>query len=331
MRAAPLSIRLSRILVLAALAFALTLVGAGVWWLGPRPPVPDARLTEPPLARVIPDTRRRSAGHEFHDVVLETADGARHRALVRVPLRAEPPFAAVIAVGGIESARRCIRYVPESDRPIVWAAVDYPYSPPPTGTAWSYARELPNASDGVETMVGALRMLLTHLESREDVDPQRTLILGGSLGSTFAVLAAAVDERFEGVVVLGGGEDLERIVAVNLPFDAAWKRRGTAMLLRPWLSPFEPARFAGRIAPRPYFQVHGTADDIIPPECGQALFDAAGEPREIVWFDMPHVIGGNEAFSRPVEAAVMGWMQREGFLPEPSGPTPPRGRLDRYP
>ena len=199
-------------------------------------------------------------------------------------------------------------------RPILWAALDYTYEPPRKGNVLTYARELPLASDRAERMVTGLRLLLEYLEgTRRRGRRPAPLICGGSLGGFPAVIAAAMEPRYEGVVILGSGADLEGIVASNFRFDPPWMRRVAAAMLRPWLGPFEPERFVPRISPRPYLQIHGRQDRRISPDSAMLLFEAAQEPKEMVWLDMPHVITGNDLLSREVEAAMLDWMEREGL------------------
>jgi pimeloyl-ACP methyl ester carboxylesterase len=44
---------------------------------------------------------------------------------------------------------------------------------------------------------------------------------------------------------------------------------------------FSVEHLVGRIAPRPLFLAHGTANDLYPPEEAQRLYELAGEPREL--------------------------------------------------
>jgi dienelactone hydrolase len=50
----------------------------------------------------------------------------------------------------------------------------------------------------------------------------------------------------------------------------------------------DPARYVGRIAPRPVLFVNSNRDATIPREAALAFFAAAGEPREQRWFDADH-------------------------------------------
>ena len=50
----------------------------------------------------------------------------------------------------------------------------------------------------------------------------------------------------------------------------------------------DPARHVAQFAPRPLLFVNATGDETIPREASEALFEAAGEPKEILWFDGTH-------------------------------------------
>jgi len=50
----------------------------------------------------------------------------------------------------------------------------------------------------------------------------------------------------------------------------------------------DPARWIGRFAPRPLLFVNASRDERIPRAASQALFAAAGEPKEITWFECGH-------------------------------------------
>ena len=50
----------------------------------------------------------------------------------------------------------------------------------------------------------------------------------------------------------------------------------------------DPASFVGSIAPRPILFVNALRDERFPRSSSEALFDAAGEPKELQWFDCTH-------------------------------------------
>jgi fermentation-respiration switch protein FrsA (DUF1100 family) len=64
-------------------------------------------------------------------------------------------------------------------------------------------------------------------------------------------------------------------------------------------SEIAPVKQIGLISPRPVFLMQGGRDTLIPPNSGQRLYDAAGEPRQL-WFD-PALEHCEFRFARPAE------------------------------
>ena len=63
-----------------------------------------------------------------------------------------------------------------------------------------------------------------------------------------------------------------------------WSRRMTAASLEPYLT-FNAISQAPLVAPTPLLIVHGTTDTALLPEKAQAAFDAASEPKRLVWIE----------------------------------------------
>ena len=95
---------------------------------------------------------------------------------------------------------------------------------------------------------------LNYVRNRPDVNKNRLLIFGQSLGGTNAIAA------------VGAGNQ-------------AGIRAGSGLLVR---NTYSSRRFIGRISPIPLLLIHGTADQVIPDKHSQTLFDLAGEPKQLV-------------------------------------------------
>ncbi|HEY8466643.1 MAG TPA: alpha/beta hydrolase [Solirubrobacterales bacterium] len=63
-----------------------------------------------------------------------------------------------------------------------------------------------------------------------------------------------------------------------------WSWKMTAASLEPYLT-FNAISQAPLVAPTPLLIVHGTTDSALLPEKAQAAFDAASEPKELVWIE----------------------------------------------
>ena len=117
------------------------------------------------------------------------------------------------------------------------------------------------------------RLALRYLESREDVDASRLALVGYSLGSFLAVMAAAEDQGVRAVVLAAGGDLPE-----GTPFTAM------ARMLA------DPLRAVRRLAGRPLLMIHGRHDRTVRPDQAERLFAAAREPKELRWWDAGHIL-----------------------------------------
>lgn len=134
------------------------------------------------------------------------------------------------------------------------------------------------------------RRIADYLVTRDDVDPERLYLVGASYGAMTSTHILARDKRFKaGVLVVGGGN-------FNIMLDAPLIKRevpGVALaLLKPvanWLGkPFDPINSAGMTGPMPILMQCGSADTLVTPESGKALYAALSAPKELTWYDVDH-------------------------------------------
>ena len=121
------------------------------------------------------------------------------------------------------------------------------------------------------------------------VDPNRLVLIGHSLGGWAAILAAARDPRIRAVAVISAIVDPDLI-----EFSEADAAEG----FTPWVNGITPEQLVmqwneldidhcpleqvSRLAPRPLLIIHGENDIFPPPEHAKALFDRALDPREYI-------------------------------------------------
>jgi esterase/lipase len=165
----------------------------------------------------------------------------------------------------------------------------------------------------VRDVNAAYRYLLT----RSDVGAERIGVQGFSVGGGVVILHAAQNPGIKAVVSESAFVSLEDEVPV-----AVANAGLPSFLLAPlvqWFAEreggFEAKDVAavehiGKISPRPVFLMQGGMDVIVPPDSGQRLYDAAGEPREL-WFD-PEI--GHVAFleerTEEFETRVVGFFDQ---------------------
>ncbi|HEV8217314.1 MAG TPA: alpha/beta fold hydrolase [Gemmatimonadaceae bacterium] len=112
---------------------------------------------------------------------------------------------------------------------------------------------------------------IEYLRNRSDVDPTRIGIGGYSLGAYLGIIVASRNNHVDALALAAGGD-----LPANTPFSAIVR------------SIADPARAARAFAGRPLLMVNGRYDRTIRPEQARALFEAAGEPKELVWYDGGH-------------------------------------------
>lgn len=96
-----------------------------------------------------------------------------------------------------------------------------------------------------------------------EVDAGRVAYVGFSLGAILGSLYVPYDARVRAAVLAVGGAGI-----------------GPPAL--------DPTAHIGRFAPRPLLLVNATRDERIPRSAAEALHAAAGEPKQIEWFDAGH-------------------------------------------
>jgi len=159
-----------------------------------------------------------------------------------------------------------------ADRAVASVAIDLPLHGTRDGGLEGLS--LRNPLDLVQKWKLAVREANTairYLSDQPAVDPRQLAIAGYSLGAYLAVIVAS-DAPLVRAVALAAGGDLPE----TTPF---------AALVRTFADPRKAVR---SLAGRPLLMVNGRLDRTIQPAQARALFEAAGEPKEIHWYDGGH-------------------------------------------
>lgn len=132
------------------------------------------------------------------------------------------------------------------------------------------------------------RRAIDYIESREDLDSSRIVLVGASMGGILGSIVTAVDERVGAALLLVAGGSWSAIL-LESEHPVAQRLRAAGLAEGESLAHVEPVNFIRQVSPRPLLMINGTEDTIIPSSSAQALFDAAGEPKELRWFSGGHV------------------------------------------
>ncbi|MFC1708361.1 alpha/beta hydrolase family protein [Planctomycetota bacterium] len=175
--------------------------------------------------------------------------------------------------------------------------VEFPYYGPRRPKSGKVSKGLMQADfergiDATRQGVADIRRALDWAISREDVDPERTGLVGVSLGGIIGSLACGVDRRLRRNVLILAGGDMAGILChpsgeTRKVRKILKERKIDVHTLRRTLAPIEPLRFAHRIDPRGVLMLNGRRDEVVPPATTEALWREIGGPA-IVWYETGH-------------------------------------------
>lgn len=202
--------------------------------------------------------------------------------------------------GDFELSRLFCRTLAHNDVAALFVKLPYygPRRPPGTSTRMV-------SPDPRQTVAGMTQAVLdirrgrAWLAAQEEIDPQQTGIFGISLGGITCALAASAEPRFAKVCPMLAGGDVGQVSwnAKELsPIRERWLADGgTRETFFETLRQIDPAAHAGNLRDRQCLFLNATHDELIPRECTESLWRAAGEP-EIVWYDAGHYSAGRFIF-----------------------------------
>ena len=275
------------------------------------------------LQQIVPTVAGADEVSNLFDLTLRSSSGSTVRAMLRVPRGGSPPYPGVVLVGGMELGRRvaALRGLDAIARYAIIISPDYPIQVDPRSLeGLGLLSAGPRLRSAALDLVAQAGLQVDYLASRRDVARDRIFLVGSSFGAPAVVIAGGVDPRPAAVIALYGGGDIGSLVSHVLrlgsrdavsPWQAAVAGRGLALLLLP----LEPTRYAARIAPRPVLMVNGASDSLIPRANVNALYEAAGQPKEILWVRGEHVHPDETELIGAVSGWIAAWLAKRGLLP----------------
>jgi len=232
--------------------------------------------------------------YRIDSVILRDNRGLEVRGFLRIP-EGDGPFPAVVLLAGLNTGRESLDWVmdvPETRR-VAFLTLDYPYQ---GKTHFENLEFLQNLGpiyqalfDGVNAGIYARR----YLAKLPEIDPKRIFIVGVSFGAFYSIVSGAMDPEFAMVGAFFGGADFAALLNHNMERQGIlkfapvrWLASRIGALI---LHPLEPTLWAPRITPRPLLMINGRQDESVPREYVTMLFDAAGEPKKLIWIDSQHI------------------------------------------
>jgi fermentation-respiration switch protein FrsA (DUF1100 family) len=198
---------------------------------------------------------------------------------------------------------------------VLVVAMSYPFDGNPRPSAIAFLRQIPAIRGAFLDTPPALRVVLDYLVSRPEVDTTRIEAIGVSLGAPFVTIAGALDERFSRVWALhgSGGSYAPLEMSMRRSIGLAPVRKASAAIASVIIAGprLAPERWVAGISPRPFVMVNATGDERLPMPAVERLYEAAGQPKEIIWMAGGHIHGDAETIRRLV-AIVMSRISQAG-------------------
>ena len=123
------------------------------------------------------------------------------------------------------------------------------------------------------TAIEDAKLAIGYLRARREVDRQRIALVGYSMGAFLGTIIAAREPAIRATVLAAGGD-----LPTGTPFENPIRRI------------VDPLKAVRQLAGRPLLMVHGRRDSTVRPEQAERLFAAAGEPKELRWWDAGHIL-----------------------------------------
>lgn len=250
--------------------------------------------------------------HRFFLVSLRNTRGISVKGYLKVPAGTGGRYPAFLILGGLRTGRKTLDYI-HITRGVVLLALDYPYEGKTSRlSVYEFVSSIPNIRRAVVHTVPAAMSAVDYLLKRDDVDPDRIVVLGGSMGAFFVPAVTAIDERIAAAVMLLGAGDIQAILSANLDVPG-WLAGPAGWLGAVLVSPIEPLKYISEISPRPLFMLNSTGDPRIPERCSRLLYDAAREPKTIRWIDAGHINIRDKEFHRLVSDELIVWLVEQNL------------------
>jgi len=293
-------------LVVATLA-----TGAGFWWWHTRRdcgPVFLARKGQ------LIETRRQPVAVSDNTTTVElqlrSETGLTARGRLRTPRRAGRYPAVLLAVG-LHTGAKVMDLIGDYDDLVV-LALDYGWDERfdvrTLPVLWRVLHRMRAVSlDAVPRQLLGLEVLA----GEPAVDPARLNVVGVSYGAYIALPAAVLEPRVSRLILAQGGGAIGPTIAANAPlWDAALPPRAAGWLAEQLYAPFRPERWIGRLAPRPVTFIASRQDATLPVAAVERVFARAGEPKELLWRDLPHVGPDAEEIVAALAGAVVAELRK---------------------
>ncbi len=240
---------------------------------------------------------KETGSYKAYKVYYDSLNGERVPALLIIPKGGNPPYPCIVFLHGYggkkEDALGLADYVAGEGYAVFSIDAQYHGERKKPGEAL-YSPDIEKSVKGLMQTVLDLRRGIDFLETVPEIDKDKIGYVGGSMGGIIGGIFIGVEPRVKAAVLVVPGGNMSLMIRESMhpaipPIREHLKKIGMSYEeLQRIMDPVDPINFIHLFAPRPV-QFHcGKHDKIVPAEAGRQLYEKAGEPKEIYWYDSGH-------------------------------------------
>jgi len=157
-----------------------------------------------------------------------------------------------------------------------------------------YSPDINASVSGIIQTVIDLRRAIDYLETKPEIDSERLGYVGGSMGGILGAIFIGVEPRIKAAALIVAGGNMSLMIRESqhytMPEIREYLRKENISYgdLQRILNPIDPINFIRYFSPRPIVFHLGKYDRIVPAEAGRQLYEKAGEPKQVYWYDAGH-------------------------------------------
>lgn len=152
---------------------------------------------------------------------------------------------------------------------------------------------------GMTQAVKDVRYAAAWLNCRPEIDSQQLGIMGISLGGITGALALTAEPRLQNACLLLAGGDVGKVAWESKELRElreGWEANGgTKETFMTLMKTVDPATYGENVRDRKVLMLNASHDEVVPPDCTRALWQAFGKP-PIIWWDAGHYSAGRFIF-----------------------------------
>ncbi len=252
------------------------------------------------------------AHRSYRHIRLVPKEGRDIELFMSLPERkSDTPLPVVMVLGGWDVKRETLGLVSDPGAYIL-VVYRYGYGSDIWKKARNKAAEVFRVREAILSVPARVLEAIEWLRERKEVDKERVVVMGVSLGALFVPSLYHLAQRrgvvFPAGVIAFGGADLQRLISENIV-----RFPPVARVLATMLHPVEPSIHLPALY-QPILFINGREDRLIPTLCARKLHAAKPEPKTVVWLETRHIQPDRKEIVQKVVEITTEWLLRNGIL-----------------